>query len=868
MRKHASRRLRWTFLIGALLLNGGDAWAKIFEQTASAPAPPPSTGDAAVTPDGSYVYTSTSDGIGVYAWNGTTEKLEFLHLHPTNVDGDLVVSPDGAFVYSDSLVGVSTGRVDVLSRDAGTGGLTLVETVTALPGGGGGIIREIAFSADGAQLYVMQSSNVSVFARDPVLGTLTHLQTLTDGVGGIVGLDVPQAAASSLDGAHVYFPGSSAGSIVTFTRDAGTGLLSYASTLYPPSLSSPTGAALSADGLYLYVADFGVSVFSRNPATGALTFVELEPATNGFDLVLSPAEDFVYLTIPVEGGMVTFSRDAVTGELTHVEDLPFGRAWEVTMTADGSYLFTDASALIALKRDPGLGTLSVQQIMAGIPWVRDTVVSPDQSFVYTLGRSAVLVYERDPGTEALTLLGGVQSGLEGADIFDAVALVLTSGGEHLYVHGRDRVSVYERDAGTGGLTALESHIDDTAGVDGLDDADTSVLSPDEAYLYLAGETDDAIAVFQRDAGTGRLTFLDAEELSPLGHATPISPAVSPDGHHLYVAARESDALLVYDRDDVTGLLTHVASYVNGQGGQAHLDGVWAVAVSPDGQFVYAASSALLTFTRNPVTGLLTLLEVLEGVHVAGLGPLRFNSDASLLFAGGASVYRRHADGRLSWISDLPDAPGQKVLVRPDGAFYSQGARFPTFLSGDPALYRVGFECAASPLVSCFQAQKSTLLVRDFALDLKDSLKWIWAKGETTTMGDISLNDGNHYVLCLYDESGPSPVLLHEAFAPADQDCKTKTEGSPKPCWAGNTKVAKYKDKQLSPDGIDSVKLVPKAAPKSQMKITAKGFSVAPPAPPLSLPLRAQLQTATGPCWESEFSSAKKNDPGNFKAVAP
>ena len=110
--------------------------------------------------------------------------------------------------------------------------------------------------------------------------------------------------------------------------------------------------------------------------------------------------------------------------------------------------------------------------------------------------------------------------------------------------------------------------------------------------------------------------------------------------------------------------------------------------------------------------------------------------------------------------------------------------------------------------------------------------------------------------------------VHEAFAPADQDCKTKTAGSPKPCWAGNTKVAKYKDKQLSPDGIDSVKLVPKPDPKSQMRITAKGFSVAPPAPPLSLPVRAQLQTVNGSCWESEFSSAKKNDPGNFKAVAP
>jgi DNA-binding beta-propeller fold protein YncE len=109
-----------------------------------------------------------------------------------------------------------------------------------------------------------------------------------------------------------------------------------------------------------------------------------------------------------------------------------------------------------------------------------------------------------------------------------------------------------------------------AGVRGIDTPTDLALSPDGFSAYVAGAESDAIAVFDRDPGTGALfqkpgtAGCIVEEPSPniAGCANvaraldrPTNVAVSPDGTHVYVTATDSNSVVTFDRDVFTGVLT-------------------------------------------------------------------------------------------------------------------------------------------------------------------------------------------------------------------------------------------------------------------------------------------------------------------------
>ena len=68
-----------------------------------------------------------------------------------------------------------------------------------------------------------------------------------------------------------------------------------------------------------------------------------------------------------------------------------------------------------------------------------------------------------------------------------------------------------------------------------------------------------------------------------------SMSVSPDGKHIYVAGQRDDAVAVFSRDGVTGGLTFVEVQKDGQNGVDGLDGAFSVTVSADGKHVYVAA---------------------------------------------------------------------------------------------------------------------------------------------------------------------------------------------------------------------------------------------------------------------------------------
>ncbi len=169
----------------------------------------------------------------------------------------------------------------------------------------------------------------------------------------------------------------------------------------------------------------------------------------------------------------------------------------------------------------------------------------------------------------------------------------------------------------------------------LNDPADAVVSPDGRNVYVASSFSDAVAVFDRNAATGRLTQKSgiAGCVSETGSGGlcadgtaldgSVSVAVSPDGRNVYVASVFSAAVAVLDRDASTGALTQKAGTAGcisrtGSGGLCArgraLDGNqgivqrMAVKVSPEGQNVYVTSigsSAVAVFDRNPVTGALS-----------------------------------------------------------------------------------------------------------------------------------------------------------------------------------------------------------------------------------------------------------------------
>jgi 6-phosphogluconolactonase (cycloisomerase 2 family) len=260
----------------------------------------------AVSPDGTGVYVLTygysSSGPGVVsrgavtafqrdAGSGDVSGGGSLSLVGTTVVDccgiaiDPVVSPDSKFVYiADSAV---RGGIVVLSRNTSTSALTQRGNDGDLNGG-----TALAISPDGKFVYEagtpssqtsFGASAISVLTRDPTTGRLIPIDTIQDGVGGVSGLSNIASLAVSNDGRCLYATSRPDNSLAAFTRDPATGAVTFSGVLTEGSggvngLTDPRQVTVSADDKNVYVAsagDNGAAVFARNGATCVPTYVQL-----------------------------------------------------------------------------------------------------------------------------------------------------------------------------------------------------------------------------------------------------------------------------------------------------------------------------------------------------------------------------------------------------------------------------------------------------------------------------------------------------------------------------------------------------------------------------------------------------------------
>jgi hypothetical protein len=139
--------------------------------------------------------------------------------------------------------------------------------------------------------------------------------------------------------------------------------------------------------------------------------------------------------------------------------------------------------------------------------------------------------------------------------------------------------------------------------------------------------------------------------------------------------------------------------------------------------------------------------------------------------------------------------------------------------------------------------------------------WKWQRGPAITskdLGDPALADD--YAFCIYDAGGG---LVLRAAAPAGGTCLTKA------CWKPlGLSGWRYGDREGTPDGLQKLLLQAGDAGQSRLALKAKGAHLSLPAlGSLALPLRTQLRSQAGGCWEADFpqSSVLKSDTGVFKA---
>ncbi|MEM7479610.1 MAG: beta-propeller fold lactonase family protein [Acidobacteriota bacterium] len=402
------------------------------------------------------------------------------------------------------------------------------------------------------------------------------------------------------------------------------------------------GATMDVD----FAAASGTAVFASNTTTTTLmveVFGDLEDEDDElFHVDLDAVSAEATLSDPRadvliwdDDGFLEFVEAVGLGAISGLDE-----ASAVAVAPAGDWIFVTGKVndtLLSFARDGVDGSLTFADQISegdgagavdGLDGPEDILVSPDGAHVYVASfvSSAVSVFAVDGGSGALTFIESQIDGAGGVDgLLGASSLAFDSTGDFLYVAGEtdDAVAVFERDETTGALTFVDAYFDADDPVDGLglDGATSVAVSADDAHVYVASRIDSAVAAFERDGTTGELTLVDVQTLAggPItGLGGTSSVAVAGDGAFVYATGASEDGLVVFQRDDATGALTWVQTLLDGVNGSDGLDGVTEVAVSFDTRVVFTAAledDALGVFLRDPSTGSLSPIEF----HFDGTG---------------------------------------------------------------------------------------------------------------------------------------------------------------------------------------------------------------------------------------------------------
>jgi 6-phosphogluconolactonase len=271
------------------------------------------------------------------------------------------------------------------------------------------------------------------------------------------------------------------------------------------------------------------------------------------------------------GTIMSFRIDQKTGLLTklneqstngrspsHVSVDPSGRFVYVANYGAGNF------AIFPLRADGSIAeAIQVRQYEAAgfdtalqkHPFVHSVIPSSDGKFIYVsaLGLDKIMVFHVSKKGDFLPAKSPFVSSTPG------------SGPRHLIIHPNGRfafsveeitatIASYKRDKITGALVPFErfemvpkEFTQRTSGAD-------LHLSPDSKFLYVAVRGLNVIAIYAVDPKTGKLTFVAREDT----HGDhPRNFCVDKAGQYVFVENMKSDNIAVFKRDAGTGKMTYL-----------------------------------------------------------------------------------------------------------------------------------------------------------------------------------------------------------------------------------------------------------------------------------------------------------------------
>lgn len=345
-----------------------------------------------------------------------------------------------------------------------------------------------------------------------------------------------------------------------------------------PELQSVTSAVVSSDGSCVYTAAFAanaVSTFARDSDTGELTHVQ---SLTGDDLMgavclrLNADETLAAATAFQSKTIVLFKRDPKSGELTQLsafrrspkmKEPQLAFPIECLFSSDSKYLFVaDSNAIVVLKVTDD-GKLEFVERNDGVADcfsdTRGLALRPDTNEFFTASGvgNAISRVSWEPESGKLTVEQVIKDGKDGArGLAGANSVTASKDGKFIYTssgrfRGDNSVGVFKIDD-DGKFQVVQELTEDRDEIGDFEGGNELILSDDQRQLFVAGTTSSTVTIYNRDADTGKLTYLETAMFSPqdnpaLGEGQRLGPAgigVAPDGKHIYVAIEGWSSLAI------------------------------------------------------------------------------------------------------------------------------------------------------------------------------------------------------------------------------------------------------------------------------------------------------------------------------------
>ncbi len=336
--------------------------------------------------------------------------------------------------------------------------------------------------------------------------------------------------------------------------------------------------AMSLSALPVYIGNYApaIQVADFDPATGALTGMRDAVAlTNASFLAKSADGRFLYAVAEGRpGGLFAFAIEA-DGGLTALNNAPSegGGPCDIALSPDGK--------LVAAANYGG-GSVIVYR-------VREDGSLGEKAGFFQHGHAADVF----PGRQKNAHAHGVTWSPDGKLLF-----VPDLGGDRVYVYRRDAA------AGTMEVNAAQPWLELPPGAGPRH----AQFSPDARHFYVINELGNTVTVAAYDAAAGTLTIIETvTTLPPEGFVGPTKTAeivVHPAGHTVYASNRGFETLALFARDAATGRLTP-KGFVPVPAHPRHF------ALSPDARWLLAGgmdADRVAVFAVDPGTGALTPTE--------------------------------------------------------------------------------------------------------------------------------------------------------------------------------------------------------------------------------------------------------------------